>query len=345
MEQDDFFMRRTFELASLGLGRVSPNPLVGCVIVANEVIIGEGWHRKFGEEHAEVNAITSVDDHALLRHATAYVNLEPCSHHGKTPPCADKLIEIGIKRVVISNKDTNPLVGGKGIEKLRSAGIKVDVGILEEEGKTLNRRFFTWIRKESPFVILKWAESSDGFLGTSNGPTLISNEYSRQRVHQWRSEEDAVLVGTRTVEIDNPQLNVRDWSGRNPVRVYIDRSLRLSGKLNLLDGSQPTLCYNLMKDEQTSMVTFVKLPDEQFLNHLLRDLAKRGIGSVIVEGGAQTLEWFIASGCWHEARIFKTGTMLHSGVAAPRLQGMPIREDSLSGDRLTWLSNPAAIRI
>ncbi|HET9131456.1 MAG TPA: bifunctional diaminohydroxyphosphoribosylaminopyrimidine deaminase/5-amino-6-(5-phosphoribosylamino)uracil reductase RibD, partial [Terriglobia bacterium] len=219
MIMDEQLMRRCFDLALKGIGSVSPNPLVGCVITHNDEIIGEGWHKKYGGPHAEVNAIASVADQSLLPSATVYVNLEPCSHHGKTPPCADMLVAHRVKKVVISNVDSNELVAGKGIEKLRNAGIEVVTSILESEGRDLNRRFFTFMEQRRPYIILKWAQTTDGFMSRgSYDPSRISNELTQQLVHRWRSEEDAFLVGTQTAAVDNPKLNVREWTGRNPVR-------------------------------------------------------------------------------------------------------------------------------
>jgi diaminohydroxyphosphoribosylaminopyrimidine deaminase/5-amino-6-(5-phosphoribosylamino)uracil reductase len=340
VEQDILFMQRAMELAKLGLGKVSPNPLVGCVIVARNKIIGEGWHRKYGEGHAEVNALNSVADSLLLPEATVYVNLEPCSHFGKTPPCSDRLIEAGVKRAVISNRDSNPLVSGKGIEKLRNAGIEVTLGVLENEGRTINKRFFTTVEQGTPYIILKWAESADGFIARKGEATVISSSHSKQRVHQWRAEEDAVLVGSHTAEIDNPQLSVRDWTGRNPVRVVIDRSLRLNKSLRIFDQSQPTLCYNLQRNEQLPNLSYVKIDEEDFIKHLLVDLLKRKVGSLLVEGGAQTLEAFITSGLWHEARIFRSKKSLGGGIQSLRLAGVTEWEDDISQDHFSVVRNP-----
>lgn len=298
-------MLRALELAQLGVGAVSPNPRVGCVIVAVGRIIGEGWHQKYGEAHAEVNAVCSVADQSLLKGSTVYVNLEPCSHFGKTPPCADLLVQHQVKRVVISNLDVNPLVAGKGIEKLRSAGIEVLTGMLEQQGEDLNQRFFTFIKKQRPYIILKWAQTADGFLARSNFDSKwISNQYSRQLVHKWRSEEDAVLVGTSTAAHDNPSLTVRDWSGRNPKRIVIDRFLRLPETLHLFDHSVETICYNLIKQEEKSHLVFAKLGEKEFIKDLVNDLYARNIQSVIIEGGAQTLQLFLDGGWWDEARVF-----------------------------------------
>ncbi len=239
MTSDELFIQRTFELAQSGIGQVSPNPRVGAVVVHDEKIIGEGWHKKYGEAHAEVNAIHSVKDQSLLQESTIYVNLEPCSHFGKTPPCADLLIRHQVKKVVVCNNDPNPLVSGQGIAKLLNAGIEVVTGVLETEGRKLNKRFFTFVEKQRPYIILKWAQTVDGFVARENYESKwISNDFSRQLVHQWRSEEDAVLVGTKTAAHDNPKLDVRDWSGRNPVRVVIDRFLRLSATLHLFNKKQ-----------------------------------------------------------------------------------------------------------
>ncbi|HEY5824526.1 MAG TPA: bifunctional diaminohydroxyphosphoribosylaminopyrimidine deaminase/5-amino-6-(5-phosphoribosylamino)uracil reductase RibD, partial [Cyclobacteriaceae bacterium] len=214
MTSDELFIQRTFELAQIGIGQVSPNPRVGAVVAHDGKILGEGWHKKYGEAHAEVNAILSVKDHSLLKESTVYVNLEPCSHFGRTPPCADLLIRHQVKKVVICNVDPNPLVAGQGINKLRDAGIEVVAGVLEAEGRKLNKRFFTLIEKQRPYIILKWAQTADGFVARENYESKwISNDFSRQLVHQWRSEEDAILVGTKTAAHDNPQLDVRDWSG------------------------------------------------------------------------------------------------------------------------------------
>ncbi|HKZ37838.1 MAG TPA: bifunctional diaminohydroxyphosphoribosylaminopyrimidine deaminase/5-amino-6-(5-phosphoribosylamino)uracil reductase RibD, partial [Chryseolinea sp.] len=248
---DEFFMLRAMELALLGSGLVSPNPLVGCVITYEGKIIGEGWHKKYGEPHAEVNAVNSVPDKRTLRESTVYVTLEPCAHFGKTPPCADLLIEHQIKKVVVANLDSNPLVAGEGIRKLRSSGIEVITGVLDKKGRALNKRFFTIMEKQRPYIILKWAETADGFVARKNFDSKwISDEYSRQLVHKWRAEEDAVLVGMRTAQLDNPELNVRNWSGRNPIRIVIDRFLKLNEKIHLFDGSQKTICYNVLKHEE-----------------------------------------------------------------------------------------------
>ena len=332
---EEFFMQRALELASLGRGYVSPNPLVGCVIVCDGKIVGEGWHKRYGEAHAEVNAVDSVTDKALLPKSTVYVNLEPCSHFGKTPPCADMLIREQVKKVVVANLDSNPLVAGEGIKKLRAAGIEVVTGILHEQGRALNKRFFTFMESQRPYIILKWAETSDGFIARKNFDSKwISHELSRQLVHKWRTEEDAVLVGMRTAQHDNPQLNVRDWTGRNPVRIVIDRFLKLNDSLHLFDGSQQTLRYNLLKHEEHPNLLLVRLDENNFLQNLVRDLFKRKIQSVIVEGGAQTLQSFIDAGLWDEARVFVSRKFFESGISAPALKGKQVLDQKIQSDLL-----------
>jgi diaminohydroxyphosphoribosylaminopyrimidine deaminase/5-amino-6-(5-phosphoribosylamino)uracil reductase len=315
-------MQRAMELACLGIGRVSPNPRVGCVIVHDEKVIGEGWHRQYGGPHAEVEAVNSVREKDLLPGSTVYVNLEPCSHFGKTPPCADMLVRVHPKKVVIANPDTHPLVAGQGIKKLREAGIEVVTGVMEKEGRWLNQRFFTSIEKNRPYIILKWAQTADGFIARENYESKwISHELARQWVHRWRAEEDAVLVGTKTAAHDNPQLNVRDWSGRNPVRVVLDRFLRLSDRLALFDRQQPTLCYNVLKHEEHPNLTLVRVDEQDFLQHTISDMHGRKIQSIIVEGGRQTLELFLQAGLWDEARVFVSPRTFGKGMAAPLAAG------------------------
>lgn len=328
-------MQRAFDLALNGIGHVSPNPLVGCVIVHNDKIIGEGWHQKYGEAHAEVNAINTVESKALLKEATVYVTLEPCSHFGKTPPCADLLIYSRVKKVVIANVDTNPKVAGEGIKRMRAAGIEVVTGILDKEGRGFNKRFFTLIEKKRPYIVLKWAQTTDGFIARLNRDSKwISNEYSRQLVHKWRTEEDAIVVGTKTAEFDNPQLNVRDWTGRNPVRIVIDRFLKLPESLHLFDRSQKTICYNLLKHEEHGNLLLVRIPEENFLEELVKDLYKRNVQSIIVEGGAQTLQSFIDAKLWDEARVFIGDKSFDKGIKAPIFEGKMVSEESIFSDRL-----------
>jgi diaminohydroxyphosphoribosylaminopyrimidine deaminase/5-amino-6-(5-phosphoribosylamino)uracil reductase len=319
MKLHETYMQRCFRLAQNGLGYVTPNPLVGCVIVHDGKIISEGFHQKYGENHAERNAILHVEArHAslLLEKSTLYVNLEPCSHFGKTPPCADFIIEKKIPKVVISNSDSNPEVGGKGIERLRNAGIEVITGVLENEGRFLNRRFFTYIEKKRPYIILKWAESSDGFI---RGETerWITNEAMRNLVHKWRSEEPAIMVGTNTVLADNPQLNVRNYFGKNPLRITIDSNHKLPKNLYFFDQSQPTKNY-----ETTD------LPE------ILNDLYSQKIQSVIIEGGAKLLQSFIEKNLWDEARILIGNKRFHRGFPAPQIQGKEFFSTQIEGDKI-----------
>lgn len=332
-------MQRGLLLAKLGAGTVSPNPMVGCVIVHEGKIIGEGYHQKYGEAHAEVNAINAVLDKSLLSESTVYVTLEPCSHFGKTPPCADLLIKHQVKKVVVCNYDPNPLVAGKGIEKLRQAGIEVEIGLLEEGGRELNKRFFTYIEKKRPFIILKWAESADGFIAKKNYEAVqISNLLSRRFVHKMRSEEDAIMVGTNTVKYDNPTLNTRFWTGKNAVRVLIDKDLSLSDDLHIFDNSQKTICYTTVARSNTSRVSSLTILEvllratatEPFI---LQDLYQRKIQSIIIEGGTILLQSFIDLGLWDEAFILKSKLILEDGVKAPIIGGKEILREKL-GDNL-----------
>ncbi len=319
----------------LGAGHVSPNPMVGSVIVHENRIIGEGWHQAYGGPHAEVNALNSLSDKTLLKNSTVYVTLEPCSHFGKTPPCSDLLIENNVGKVVIANIDTNPVVNGGGVHKLRAAGIEVITGILDKRGRELNKRFFTFMEKKRPYIILKWAETSDGFIARKNFDSKwISDEFSRQLVHKLRAHEDAVLVGMRTAQLDNPELSVRDWTGRNPMRVVVDRFLKLSQTLNLFDGSQKTLVYNVLRHDESSDLSLIRVDEENFLTNLLHDLYKRNIQSVVVEGGAQTLQAFISAELWDEALVFISPQNFHDGISAPAISGVVESIAKLKND---WL--------
>ncbi|MEJ7645927.1 MAG: bifunctional diaminohydroxyphosphoribosylaminopyrimidine deaminase/5-amino-6-(5-phosphoribosylamino)uracil reductase RibD [Chryseolinea sp.] len=337
--QDDVFMRRALQLAGYGSGQVSPNPLVGCVIVSGGAIIGEGWHQQYGESHAEVNAVNSVADISLLCESTLYVNLEPCSHFGKTPPCADMLIANKVKRVVVSNTDCNPLVSGRGIRKLEDAGIAVTTSVLEHDGRVLNRRFFTMIEKKRPYIILKWAETADGFMARENYDSRwISNEYSRQLTHKWRAEEDAILVGTNTAARDNPQLTVRSWTGRNPVRIVIDRMMQLEGGLHLFDHQSMTMRYNVIQDAEERNLLSIRIENNNFLENMVQDLYDRKIQSLFVEGGPHTLNQFIQHNLWDEARIFRSPQRFEKGIPAPVLKGSGTTE-GIFDDYLTIMYN------
>jgi diaminohydroxyphosphoribosylaminopyrimidine deaminase/5-amino-6-(5-phosphoribosylamino)uracil reductase len=339
-DQDHIYMQRAFELARLGMGTVSPNPMVGCVIVHQDTIIGEGWHRQYGQGHAEVNAIKSVENPDLLKEATVYVTLEPCAHHGKTPPCADLLITHQVKKVVVANKDPFPLVNGGGINKLKQANIDVEVGLLEATGRELNKRFFCFQEKKRPYIILKWAQTTDGFVARQNFDSKwISNSESRRLVHKWRAEEDAILVGTNTARYDNPTLNVRDWQGKHPLRLVIDKHLTLDKQLHLFDQSIPTVCYNLHKDGITKNLEFKKISERHSLADILADLYERKIQSLIVEGGSNLLATFIEGDLWDEARIFTAPTSFGSGIPAPNVAGTFSHKKDIRGDMLSIISN------
>jgi diaminohydroxyphosphoribosylaminopyrimidine deaminase/5-amino-6-(5-phosphoribosylamino)uracil reductase len=320
MEMHAQYMRRALELAEWGRGNVSPNPMVGCVIVHDGQIIGEGYHKVYGGPHAEVNAVNSVKNPELLPESTVYVTLEPCAHYGKTPPCANLLVEKRVKKVVIAAFDSNPLVGGKGIQILKDAGIEVETGILEQEARSQNRRFFTQIEKKRPYVILKWAQTLDGFVARKDySSKWISNSLSRQQVHKWRAEEDAILVGSNTAHYDDPSLNVRDWVGKNPLRLVIDRQLQLSPELKLFDHGIPTICYNLKKSEINGNLEWKKLSPKFEIQEILDDLQERKIQSLIVEGGSFLLNKFIESELWDEARVFTSQVKFLEGIKAPQI--------------------------
>jgi diaminohydroxyphosphoribosylaminopyrimidine deaminase/5-amino-6-(5-phosphoribosylamino)uracil reductase len=333
-EQDYLFMVRALQLAEKGRGYVSPNPMVGCVIVHEGNIIGEGWHREFGGPHAEVHAVHSVDNQSLLSESTVYVTLEPCAHWGKTPPCANLLVDKKVKKVVIAATDSNPLVGGKGIEILKNAGVEVETGVLEKEARWQNRRFFTQIEKQRPYVILKWAQTQDGFVARENFDSKwISNPQSRQLVHKWRAEEDAILVGKNTAAYDNPRLDVRDWVGKNPVRVVLDSKLELSKSLNLFDQSIPTLVFNTVKAKSEENLEWIQLP-QITPKAILQELQSRKIQSLIVEGGSQVLRQFIESGLWDEARVFTASAQFERGISSPILNQNPSETLSIGTDQL-----------
>jgi diaminohydroxyphosphoribosylaminopyrimidine deaminase / 5-amino-6-(5-phosphoribosylamino)uracil reductase len=317
------FMKRALQLARLGAGTVSPNPMVGCVIVHKDKIIGEGWHREYGKSHAEVNAMNSVSDLSILSESEVYVTLEPCSHYGKTPPCADLLVRFEVKKVYICNYDPNPLVAGKGIEKLRQAGIEVEIGLLEKEGRELNKRFFTFIEKKRPYVILKWAETADGFIAKSNYEAVqISNLLSKRFVHKMRSEEAGILVGTNTARYDNPRLDTRFWTGENPYRLVIDKQLSLPKTHFLLDNSDTTFFFNYLKNSNLGNNFYYKIPkNKPVVNSIIERLYEQRIQSVIVEGGAILLQSFIDSGLWDEAIVLKSDMVLGDGILAPKIDG------------------------
>ncbi|WP_040253687.1 bifunctional diaminohydroxyphosphoribosylaminopyrimidine deaminase/5-amino-6-(5-phosphoribosylamino)uracil reductase RibD [Psychroserpens mesophilus] len=321
------------DIAINGLGITAPNPMVGAVIVHNDKIIGEGYTSAYGGNHAEVNAIHSVKNKALLKQATLYVTLEPCSHFGKTPPCSDLIIKHQIPNVVIGCIDDNPEVSGKGIAKLKASGCNVTVGILEAECKSHHKRFFTFHNKKRPYIILKWAETSDGFIAPATKdkkePVWITNTFSRQLVHKWRAEEQAILVGTNTVLEDNPSLTVRDWSGKHPIRVVIDKTNALPKNYSVFDNKSETLIIS------ENEVNFNK-PLAQEICHFLHS---KNITSVIVEGGLKTLQSFIDENLWDEARIFTGTSKFATGIKAPNFTGKLLSEVSIIDDTLTYYKN------
>ncbi|GAB2689922.1 bifunctional diaminohydroxyphosphoribosylaminopyrimidine deaminase/5-amino-6-(5-phosphoribosylamino)uracil reductase RibD [Mucilaginibacter koreensis] len=342
MIADEKYMRRCIELARLGAGAVSPNPMVGAVIVHNGQIIGEGYHQRYGQAHAEVNAINQVlmnhaDAAHVLQQSALYVSLEPCAHYGKTPPCADLILQHGIPKVVVGCRDPFDAVNGKGIEKLQQAGVEVVIGMLEQECRELNKRFFTRVTLHRPYIILKWAQTADGFFAPDgNRQYWITNEASKRLVHQWRSEEDAILVGKNTVLIDNPQLNVRYGGGRSPKRVIIDRKLELSRDLNIYDQTVETFIFNELKTDLEGNIKFIALEDfnRYVPQYILYQLYLQDIQSIIIEGGAATLNSFIEAGLWDEARVFTGKAVLQSGIPAPTVRGATIEEHYIDTDRL-----------
>jgi len=339
------YMQRCLELAKNGLGTTYPNPMVGSVIVYDGKIIGEGWHQKAGTPHAEVHAIHSVKDKSLLTKSTIYVSLEPCSHFGKTPPCSDLIIKHKIPKVIVGCLDPNEKVAGKGIEKLQKAGIEVTVGMMEKKCRTLNKRFFTYHNLKRPYIILKWAESSDGFIApeekTEKKPVWITNPYSRQFVHKWRTEEEAILVGTTTVLEDNPHLNSRDWFGKNPLRIVIDRLGKISKDHEVKNNLQKTVIFteleNVSSDE--NLIYENRIFDSYFPKKMMDYLYQTGIQSVIIEGGQKTLQTFIDSGLWDEARIFKGTDYFERGTKAPSISGKILVQDKRLNDQLLILKN------
>jgi diaminohydroxyphosphoribosylaminopyrimidine deaminase/5-amino-6-(5-phosphoribosylamino)uracil reductase len=324
-EEASKFIYRCLTLASFAQGKTAPNPMVGAIIVHNGLIIGQGYHRHYGEAHAEVNAINSVKDKSLLSESTLYVNLEPCSHFGKTPPCVDLMFESKISRVVIGMADPNPKVNGKGISKMQNAGIEVIVGIEQEACRCLNKRFITNIEKHRPFIILKWAQTADGFIDkkreTADLPPLkISDLISKTLNHKGRTQEAAILVGTRTALLDNPKLTVTKWAGKNPVRLIIDRNLVVPKDYNIFDGSAKTVIFNDLKQEIDGNIFYEKLDfSKNIIFLILNYLSENSLESLIVEGGRQLLQSFIDKKLWDEVHIETSNQTIGRGVDAPRL--------------------------
>lgn len=340
------YMYRCLQLAELGVGYSAPNPMVGAVVVCDDVIIGEGYHHRYGEAHAEPNAIHAVKNQELLQKSTLYVSLEPCSHFGKTPPCANLIVASKIPRVVIGTLDPNPKVAGRGVEILRKAGIEVVVGVLEDECRELNKRFFIFQEQKRPYVLLKWAQTHDGFMDrqrthVSEKPLLISNNITRQLTHKMRSENQAIMVSTNTVLLDNPSLTVRNWSGKSPVRVAIDRQGRIPEGYNILDKSIPTIIFtekHRLSDHNLEYITIEF--DEHCLSTILQKLYERNIHSVMIEGGAMLLNSFITAHLWDEANVEIAPEKISDGIKAPVLPAHPFSGKTFDGHQWLFYKNP-----
>lgn len=339
MTTPQIFMQRCLDLAMLGMGDVAPNPMVGCVIVHDGTIIGEGYHQKIGGPHAEVNAIRSVRNPELLAQSTLYVSLEPCTHFGKTPPCSDLIIEKRFPHVVIGTIDPFVKVAGKGIERMQAAGIQVEVGVLEQECRELNRRFFTFHEKMRPYILLKWAQTLDGFIDTdrteTQHPTWITNALAKRLVHKQRSEESSILIGTNTAEFDNPALTVREWTGNQPIRMVIDRTRRLDADLHIFDHKAETWVFAGIEKDDSENLKYIRLDfDQDILPQLLSELYKRGILSVIVEGGSILLHSFLQDDFWDEAFVYTGNQFFGKGVEAPHISGETIGFEMLDDCKL-----------
>ena len=334
---DKKYMQVCIDLALKGFPLAFPNPMVGCVIVHNDSIIGQGYHQQFGSHHAEVNAIASVENKELLQQSTLYVSLEPCAHFGKTPPCADLIVKSKIPRVVIGSLDTFSEVNGKGIQRLKETGIQVLTKVLEKECRAINKRFFTFHEKKRPYVILKWAQTSDGYIAPLNQkePLWISSPESKILVHQWRSQEQAIMVGRKTVELDNPLLTTREVKGKNPIRIVLDRKLSLNKDLLIFNDDAPTLVVN----DKLSSDNHLKIDFNNLAPSLLKELHSRNIQSIIIEGGAQTLKTFIDAKVWDEARVFTSKKTLKKGVQSPLIQSVINHSEIVGDDKLTYFIN------
>ncbi|KQT16073.1 riboflavin biosynthesis protein RibD [Chryseobacterium sp. Leaf404] len=321
---DEFYIQRCIELAKKALGKTYPNPMVGSVIVHNNRIIAEGYHQKAGEPHAEINAISSVKNKELISESTIYVSLEPCAHFGKTPPCALKIIELGFKKVVIGAMDSHDKVNGKGKKLIQDAGIEVVSGVLEKECIELNKRFFAYHEKKRPYIVLKWAESADRFMDQDFKPTQISNTLTKQFVHQLRSDEHAILIGTMTALRDNPSLTTREIQGRNPVRILIDIDLKVPPHYNIFNNEAETLVFNTVKNDEAGNVKYIKTSRENFIGNLIAELHELNIQSMIVEGGRMVLQQFIDADLWDESIVIKNNSLvLKNGTKAPEFENQP----------------------
>ncbi len=345
MNTHELYMQRALELARHGKLHVSPNPMVGCVIVHEDKIIGEGYHTQYGKPHAEANAIASVKNKALLNESTLYVTLEPCSHYGKTPPCVDLLLSHGITQVYIASSDPNPKVQGKGIEKLKASGCKVEYGLLEKEAIELNKRFFCFHQKKRPYIILKWAQTLDGYMdsnqrnNTDRESYWITNDSLRIKVHQWRAEEDAIFIGANTILHDNPQLNVRYCAGKNPVRVtFLNQDIDQG--FCFFDNTQSSIVFNYEKEKNTGNTCFRKLSrDNNPQEEILRQLYDMNIQSLLIEGGQRTLQEFLNLNLWDEARVLIGNKCFGSGLQAPSIPFEPICIEDMEKDKVLWYKN------
>lgn len=338
-------MRRCIELACLGAGNIAPNPMVGAVLVHNDNIIGEGYHEKFGEAHAEVNCINSVQeyDRQFIKESTLYVSLEPCAHFGKTPPCADLIIKYNIPNVVIGCRDSFEKVNGAGISRLIASGVEVNIGILERECRDLNKRFFIFHHKKRPYIILKWAQSNDGFIaGGGLAKTKISNPYTDRLVHKWRSQEAAILVGYNTIKTDNPHLTTRYWIGKNPVRIIIDEFNKLAENSNIFNLNADTIIINRKLSTVKNNIEFYKIDDKKTaINAVVECLQRRQLNSVIIEGGSKTIQFFIDAGLWDQARVItNTVLFLNHGISAPLLHDQNLESShNILNDRIDYFQN------
>ena len=340
----EYYIKRCLEISKQGIGTTRPNPSVGAVLVVDNKIIGEGFTSPYGGNHAEVNAISSVKNDEDLKKATMYVTLEPCSHYGKTPPCADLIVKSGIKKVVIGCLDVNEIVAGRGIERLQNEGCEVVVGVLEKECKAHHKRFFTFHSKKRPYIILKWAQTQDGFIAPKNrdkqAPVWITQKVSRQLVHKWRSEEHSILVGTTTILDDNPSLDVRSWSGENPLRIVIDKDLTIPKDLKVYDGSVKTIFINQKITTNNENLFFEKINfSKPIALEICKVLFKHKVQSLIVEGGGKTIQTFIDENLWDEARVFSGLVNFKEGTKAPILEGPFLNEENLMGDSLKTYIN------
>lgn len=331
MTEEEKYINRCIQLARNGEGHVAPNPMVGAVIVYKERIIGEGYHARYGEAHAEVNAIRSVKDESLLKDSIIYVSLEPCAHYGKTPPCAKLIIEKQIPRVVIGCQDPFSKVAGRGIQMLREAGVEVKVGVMEQACKDLIKKFILFNTKKRPYITLKWAESADGYLDinrTDGKPVILSTSLTTMLVHKKRAEADGIIVGTRTALLDNPSLTVRNWYGKNPTRIVIDKDLSLPSSLHLFQENIPTLCFTQKEASGNNDVEYIQLDfQSDILPQMMTILYKKGIQSILVEGGSILLESFIKDNLWDEAYVEKSAVCLQDGVKAPYIDRKSICEN------------------